>query len=126
MLKTRWRGVESRVTDSGMLTPITFSVTENDRTGCINFSYIMMGDDPVNITTCNATFTTSISYPKGDLDHDWMDDDDDTLMMLRASAGDITTSPEYGLNGNGVNVDVDGLEPKFDRILNGGYHDSYQ
>ena len=109
---TRWEdGVEYGVTNQGTLASITFNVTGSAGTGSLNFSYTMMGGNPygnsITVTTYNTTFTISTSYPKGDLNHNWVAaDDGDVMLMLRASVGDVTTSPEYDLNCNGVNADV--------------------
>ena len=109
--ETRWGGVGYGVTTPGTLASITFNVTGNTGTGSLNFSYTMMGGNPfgdsINVTTYNATFSISTSYPRGDLDHDWVAaDGDDVMLMLRASVGDGATNPEYDLNENGVNADV--------------------
>ena len=108
--ETRWE-VDYGVTNPGTLASITFNVTGNAGTGSLNFSYTMMGGNPfgnsINVTTHNATFSISASYPKGDLNLNGVAaDDEDVMLMLRASVGDIATDPEYDLNDNGVNADI--------------------
>ena len=61
--ETRWGGVEYGVTNPGTLALVTFNVTGNAGAGCLNFSCNMMGgnpaDNPINVTTYNATFTVA-------------------------------------------------------------------
>jgi len=109
---TRWGGVDYGITTPGTLASITFDVVGSPgEPGSLNFSYTMMGGNPIadsiDVVMYNATFAISTSYPRGDLDHDWVAaDGDDVMLMLRASVGDGATNPEYDLNNNGVNADV--------------------
>ena len=109
--ETRWGGVEYGVTNPGTLASVIFNVTGNAGTESLNFSCTMMGgnpaDNPINVTTYNATFSISTSYPKGDLNHNWVvADAEDVMLMLQSSVGDGPVDPEYDLNDNGANADV--------------------
>ena len=110
--ETRWGGVEYGVTSPGTLASVTFNVTGNTGNGSLNFSCTMMGgnpvDNPINVTTYNATFSISTSYPKGDLNHNWVAaDDEDVMLMLQASVGDGPGyDAAYDLNCNGLSADA--------------------
>ena len=110
--ETRWGGVDYGVTSPGILASVTFNVTGNAGTGSLNFSYTMMGgnpvDNPINVTTYNATFSISASYPKGDLNLNGVAaDDGDVMLMLQASVGDGPGyDAAYDLNCNGLSADA--------------------
>ena len=106
------------VFDPGVLASVTFEVTGDNTAGNLNISCPVVGivdrsEDPSGVIISidaipgNATFTIGGSYPKGDLNHNWVAADlDDVMLMLRASVGDVTTNPEYDLNGNGAEADA--------------------
>jgi len=110
--ETRWGGVDYGVTNPGTLASITFNVTGNAGTGSLNFSYTIMGGnpfaDPINVTTYNATFSISASYPKGDLNLNGVAaDDEDVMLMFQASVGDGPGyDAAYDLNCNGLSADA--------------------
>ena len=109
--ETRW-DVGYGVTSPGTLASITFNVTGNAGTGSLNFSYTMMGGNPfgdsINVSTYNATFSISASYPKGDLNLNGVAaDDEDVMLMFQASVGDGPGyDAAYDLNCNELSADA--------------------
>lgn len=110
------------VSTQGTLASITFEAIGDDGTGDLNITKpklaVVIGrlDNPPNIRVTyidasginvyNGSYTIS-SYPRGDLNHNWVAADaGDVTLMLRASVGDITTNPEYDLNNNGAEADA--------------------
>jgi hypothetical protein len=103
----------------GTLASITFEVICDDGTGGLNITKpklaVVIGRpndikvtylDASGINVYNGSYIIS-SYPRGDLDHNWVAADAvDVAMMIQAFVGDIIPNSEYDLDNNGNNADA--------------------